>query len=79
MTSPVRKAATCGIGPRSGVCGRPGHVMVVLQAFDDLQAFKADETPVPRLALLCARHALLAELTPVSDEQSELRIGREQP
>jgi len=53
--------------------------MVVLQAFDDLQAFEADETPVPRLALFCARHAVLAELTPVSDEQSELRIEREQP
>jgi len=50
--------------------------MVVLQAFDDLQAFEADETPVPRLALFCARHAALAELTPVSDGQLEELVMR---
>ena len=76
MTSPVRKAATCGVGPRSGVCGRPGHVMVVLQAFDDLRAFEADEAPVPRLALFCAQHAALAELTPVSDGQLEALVTK---
>jgi len=54
-------------------------MMVVLQAFDDLQAFEADETPLPRLALFCAQHTALAELTPVSDGQSEFRIEREQP